>query len=111
MSGAGFQTQGTFTRTPRTSAGERLALLTELERALTAVGRTMTWISSGLLANRPTAQYVNRLYIATDAQPYDVYFDTGSEWVNVTNRGEFHLTHLALDAEASTHETLFWVIA
>jgi len=49
---------------------------------LTAFDLSETWISSGLLAARPTYGIANRIYINTDA-PIHLYLDTGAAWVTI----------------------------
>jgi len=63
------------------SLGDLLAKKKADER-LAAFDLSEVWISSGLLAARPTYGIANRIYINTDA-PIHIYLDTGAAWVTV----------------------------
>lgn len=116
MGNAGFPQEGPVPRTT-TNGADLVALMTAAQRAFQASGRTLEWIKSGLLANRPAAFFSDRIFIATDKTPHDIYFDNGTDWIPVTQNGEFHITHLALDQVESSggggsgaNESLMWVL-
>lgn len=101
MGNTGYPSEGPTLRTT-TNGADLVSLMTATQRAFLASGRTLEWVKSGLLAARPSAQFSDRIFVATDKVPHDIYFDNGTSWIPVTQNGEFHITHLALDQVESS---------